>query len=136
MIISQHGLGDVDYSSGETIQPSIFDSFNQQAISTPGIVAGDSSGNFGWANFWTGLLSGGMKNIATPILNSQFGGPKPGQYFASTPQGNIAYALPQGSSGGIVNPFGSSIGSGGISGFLPLLIIGGIGLVVVKMISK
>jgi len=68
-------------------------------------------------------ISTGINKIAVPILNSQFGGPQPGQYFQTGPNGqSIAYSLPQGSTAGFtLSSFPSSL-----SGMLPILIIGGV----------
>ncbi len=79
------------------------------------------------------LLGLGVKNIATPILNAQFGGPQPGQFISRNANGSYtAYALPSGGSSLSLNPFGGAGSS--ISGTTWLIIAAaGIGLL---MLSK
>lgn len=94
--------------------------------STPSIPSG---GGFNWGD----LLTYGVKSIATPILNSQFGGPQPGQYFANQKTGQVAYNVPQGSS---INAFpGVNFSAGNIGSFLPWILVIGGGILALKMIG-
>lgn len=69
-------------------------------------------------------LANSIANIAGPILKAQFGGPQPGQYFATTPGGgSVAYALPSGSTSNVFSAGLTSLTSSSL--FLPILLIGG-----------
>lgn len=97
--------------------------------STPAISSDDSGID------WGSILTQGISKIAAPILNSQFGGPKPGQYFSINPKTGqqVSYALPTGSSSlNLTNPFGAS----SFSGFMPLILIGGGLILAIKLLGK
>jgi hypothetical protein len=134
------GLVPINYRSGlgqeETIDPNIIDTNilatvgAESALSFPTIGAPAGTppfiGNTVSTPGWASILSQGISRIAAPILISQFGGPKPGQYFANSPQGQIAYSLPSGASSGVFGGgggFGANLGSSGL--LIPILLIGG-----------
>lgn len=79
------------------------------------------------------LIGGALNNIVAPILKAQYGGPQPGQYFATGPNGqSTAYALPTGATSSAF----SSIGMSSFSGMLPLLLVGGGMLLLFSFIGR
>lgn len=100
--------------------------------STPAISSSDSGVD---AGDWLNILNTGISKIAAPILNAQFGGPKPGQYFSINPKTGqqVSYALPTGSSSlNLTNPFGAS----SVSSFMPWILIGGGLILAIKLLGK
>jgi hypothetical protein len=112
-----------DYG-GETYSPDIPIT---PPIVAPGSISVSSSSGLG-VN-WTSILQP-ITNTGMAILKAQYGGPQPGQYFATSPTGqSVAYALPQGASStgfSFTSPFGTSVGTAS-----PLLIYGGLALLAV-----
>ena len=112
------------------------DDTNQRGM---GGVGGEGTENpsdwSGYGGFWGDILKTGIKDIATPILNAQFGGPQPGQYFGTGPNGQrVAYNVPINSAS--INAFPGVNFSSGTSSVLPwILIIGGV-LVVGSLFSR
>lgn len=96
----------------------------------PGTYAGVPSSSVDWAAQAANWITVGINKIAAPVLNSQFGGPQPGQYMAYNPKTGqyTAYALPSGSASAAFSDFTSTSGS-------TWLVIGGI-LLAVLMFSS
>ena len=119
----------VGYQGGYAPPYAAPDFFN----TNPFKINAPSSSGGSWTNNLMNLLGFGVKNIAAPILNSQFGGPKPGQFFSTSPSGaTTAYALPQGASSGV---FGSGFGGGSNIPWGTLALIG-IPLILIMSIGK
>ena len=78
-----------------------------------------------WASQASTWITTGINSIAVPILNAQFGGPQPGQYYANTKTGVTQYSLPSNSAQVGVTSFPTM--GGGISG--TTLLIGGVVLI-------
>lgn len=86
---------------------------------------------------WGNLLTLGVKNIASPILNAQFGGPQPGQFFSTNAKTGqtVAYSLPTSTPA-----VGSSIAFPGVgtslSSLFPILLLGGGVIFAFKLFGK
>lgn len=77
MIISHmQGLGDGDTGDSTVNIPFFGGNPVPPDVSIPG-------GGFNWNQLWSSLNLG-IRSIASPILTSQFGGPKPGRTDALT----------------------------------------------------
>lgn len=123
------GLGDADTTLDFTgtlwaQQPNQYPQVAGQSTDV-----GAQSTGYDWNNVWrqgvTSLFS---------IAKARYGGPQPGQFMQSG--SNIAYALPKGATSFNFSSFPSGMGvSSGISGLMPLLLIGGVAVVALKAIK-
>lgn len=87
----------------------------------------------GWGNVLQDLAKVGA-NTASQIFTAKYGGPQPGVY-EQTAQG-VKYRLPEGTAriGFETFPSGSNTGAM-LNAYLPLLIVGGLGIAVIKLLK-